>query len=76
MPRPQSYEPLRWWEDLVLFFLARSPRIERIVVTQRAPATEDDEDEELDDTHHFPQACAEFLENLYRRSPDQDPGQT
>lgn len=87
MPCPPQPPPLRWWEDLLLFFLARSPRIERIVITQRVPGAalpddwdspedDPDEEEEVDDANHFPQACAEFLENIYRRSPGEDPGQT
>ncbi len=83
MPRPHDPCPLRWWENLALFLLAQSPRIERIVVTQRVPMAalpddgdnpEDDVDEELDDDHS-PRAYTEYLEHLYRRSPSTDPGQ-
>lgn len=80
MPRPVDPCPLRWWENLALFLLAQSPRIERIVVTQRVPEAalpdpEDDADDALDDDHS-PRAYTEYLEHLYRRSPSTDPGQT
>lgn len=80
MPRPVDPCPLRWWENLALFLLAQSPRIERIVVTQRVPVaalpdngadTEDDVDEALDDDPS-PRAYTEYLEHLYRRSPSAD----
>lgn len=83
MPRPHDPCPLRWWENLTLFLLAQSPRIERIVVTQRVPDAsppyegddpEDDEDEALDDDH-LPNAYVDYLEHLYRRSPSADFGE-
>lgn len=79
MPRPHDPAPLRWWENLTLFLLAQSPRIERIVVTQRVPGAtpldEDDADEELDDDHS-PYAYVDYLEHLYHRSPSTDFEQT
>ena len=76
MPRPHDPCPLRWWENLTLFLLAQSPRIERIVVTQRVPGAsppddEDEDDEALDDDHS-PNAYVDYLEHLYRRSPSAD----
>lgn len=80
MPRPVDPCPLRWWENLALFLLAQSPRIERIVVTQRVPGAallddgddpEDDADEQLDDDPS-PLAYTEYLEHLYRSSPSAD----
>lgn len=79
MPRPHDPCPLRWWENLTLFLLAQSPRIERIVVTQRIPGAtpqdegddpDDEDDEALDD--HSPNAYVDYLEHLYRRSPSAD----
>lgn len=79
MPRPVDPCPLRWWENLALFLLAQSPRIERIVVTQRVPGASppddgDDPDEALDDDHS-PNAYVDYLEHLYRRSPSADFGE-
>lgn len=73
MPRPQDPCPLRWWENLALFLLAQSPRIERITVLQRVPDTDppEDEDEKLDT--HSPQDYADYLEHLYQRSPGLEP---
>ena len=73
MPRPHDPCPLRWWENLALFLLAQSPRIERIVVTQRVPVAalpaspEDEADEELDDDPS-PRAYTEYLEPAQRAS--------
>ena len=41
MPRSKPRLRLRWYEDLLLAWLARSPRIERIVVEQRVPPEAD-----------------------------------
>jgi hypothetical protein len=67
---------LRWWENLALFLLAQSPRIERIVVTQRVPGAsppdDGDEDDEALDDDPSPLAYTEYLEHLYRSSPSAD----
>lgn len=47
--------PLRWYEDLMLRFLVRSPRIRRIVVIQDDPNTPIGLHPEL-----------EYLERMYR----------
>ena len=70
--------PLRWWEKLIIFMLAQSPRIERIIVTQRIPdvpasgpdewdSPEDDEDLDDETTHY-----ANYLEHLYH-APSAEP---
>ena len=83
MPRPVDPCPLRWWENLARFLLAQSPRIERIVVTQRIPQAPDalppgpddlddgEADEALDDDPS-PRVYVDYLEHLYRRSPSTD----
>lgn len=58
--------PLRWYEELLLWILMRSPRIDRIVVMQQAPdpdPEDDGPDEELDDPEldFIP-----FLEQMYK----------
>lgn len=55
---------LRWYEDLLLWLISRSPRISRIRV-ELVTATHDDtdDDEELDDPELD---FVPFLEQMYR----------
>ena len=58
----RPYILLRWYEDLLLRFLVRSPRIERILVEQAVPEDVDDDRHEcalraqLEDLYHGPSA--------------------
>jgi hypothetical protein len=47
---------LRWYEDLMLRFLARSPRIRRIIVEQDTPEAS------------YPLDYIPYLERMYRAS--------
>lgn len=67
MPRPH----LRWYEDLMLLCLSRSPRIFRIVVQLQPHEDDEDGDDELDDPDLD---FVPFLEHLYR-SPSADKGE-
>lgn len=60
------YTPLRWYEHLLLRFLVRSPRIERILVEQAVPEDDEDDDypEDVDDDRHECALRAQ-LEDLY-----------
>ncbi len=58
----RPYIPLRWYEDLLLRFLVRSPRIERILIEQ--PVPDDDYPEDVDDERHECALRAQ-LEDLY-----------
>lgn len=55
--------PLRWWEQWLLERLAKSPRINRIVV--ELIASEDDEDDDVDD-ERFEADLRQQLEWLYQ----------
>ena len=66
--RRQPYIRLRWYEDLLLRFLAGSPRIERIIVQQVVP----------DDTYPDEGAPVDFvsqLEALYHAPSAEDAGE-
>ena len=52
---------LRWWEARLLEFLAKSPRIRRIVVEVFPP---DDEPDDVDDDRHEA-SLRQQLEGLY-----------
>lgn len=59
----RPYIPLRWYEDLLLRFLVRSPRIERILIEQ--PVPDDAYPEDVDDERHECALRAQ-LEDLYQ----------
>lgn len=54
------YKPLRWYEDLLLRLLLKSPRIDGIIIQQQAL-----EDDDVDD-EHYECALRAQLEDLYQ----------
>jgi hypothetical protein len=70
--RRQPYIRLRWYEDLLLRFLASSPRIERIIVQQVVP------DDTYPDEGPYAGAPVDFvsqLEALYHAPSAEDVGE-
>lgn len=61
------YVPLRWWEMLMVRALARSPRINRVLIEQIVP-WDDDEDTEDDE----PVDLVTQLEALYQGPSAED----
>lgn len=57
--------PLRWYENLALFLLSQSPRIDRIILEQRAPLPPEDANEP--DGEPLPYTMTKYLDYLYRR---------
>lgn len=62
---------LRWYEHWLLLFLARSPRIARIVVRQTNPAGPDEPPEDVDDARHE-RSLRDQLEALYHSPSAED----
>ena len=58
------YKPLRWYEDLLLRLLLKSPRIDGIIIQQQALEDEEDDDDVDDEQHEC--ALRAQLEDLYQ----------
>ena len=73
--------PLRWYEELLLWFLIRSPRIQSIYVIQEAPGGSAAEEAPPAPRPPVPPdgrptnlpAYVRYLEHVLRNSPEDDP---